>query len=113
MVTTRVPGKFGLVLNFCSKVLVPDTKIWSKRSLRACSRILAALPGAQHVERCFARNERLYMACRDGRQYFFRGRSGGNLATRVGEVFRSKVSFREGYLKISRDPLGTFCGGAI
>ena len=54
MVTTRVPGKFGLVSNLCSKVLVPDTNIWSKRSLRACSRILAALPGAKHLERCFA-----------------------------------------------------------
>ena len=67
-----------------------------------------ALPGAQHLERCFARKEKLYMACRDGRHYFSRGRSGGNRATRVGEVFRSKVSLRESYLKISRDPLGTF-----
>ena len=48
------------------------------------------------------------VACRDGRHHFSRRRSGGNRATRVGEVFRSKVSLRQGCLKISRDPLGTF-----
>ena len=81
-------------------------KFSKKRSLRACSRILAALPGAEHLERCFARKEKLYMACRDGRQYFSRGGTGQNRGRKVRELNRSKVSLLEGYFEFSRDQLG-------
>ena len=62
----------------------------------------------QHVQRCFARRRKLYMACRDGGQYFFRGRSGENRANKVDQEHGRDMSDLEGLLKISRDPLGTF-----
>ena len=47
------------------------------------------------------------MACRDGRQYFSRGRSGENRANKVDQVNGRDMSDLESLLKISRDPLRT------
>ena len=48
------------------------------------------------------------MACRDGRQYFSRGRSGKNRANKVDQENGRDMSDLECLLKISLDPLGTF-----
>ena len=47
------------------------------------------------------------MACRDGRQYFSRGRSGENRANKVDQENGGDMSDLKGLLNISRDPLGT------
>ena len=69
---------------------------------------LAALPGAQHLERCFARKETLYMACRDGRQNFSRGRREENRANKDDQENGGDMSDFESLFKISGDPLRTF-----
>ena len=47
------------------------------------------------------------MACKDGRQYFSRGRSGENRANNVDQEHGGDMSDLEGLLKISRNPLAT------
>ena len=46
------------------------------------------------------------MACRDGRQYFSRGRTGEIRANKVDQENGRDVSGLEGFSKISREPLG-------
>ena len=46
------------------------------------------------------------MACRDGKQYFSRGRTGEIRANKVDQENGRDMSDLEGFLKISRDPLG-------
>ena len=106
MVHTRGPGKFGLMSNFCSKVLVHDPEFDENvhcehvRQFRRPCRGLSTWKGA-------SREKITHMACRDGRQYFSRSSLGENRATKVREVFRSKVSLLGFYFEISIDPLGT------